>query len=43
MWSTEFGGFDIVPSSIQIEVVSQIRERKGLKRELPKASDYLSM
>jgi len=43
MWSTEFGGFDIVPSSIQNEVVSQIRERKGLKKELPKASDYLSM
>ncbi len=43
MWSTEFGGFDIVPSSIQIEVVGQIRERKGLKKELPKVSDYLSM
>ena len=43
MWSTEFGGFDIVPSSIQIEVVGQIRERKDLKKELPKVSDYLSM
>lgn len=43
MWSTEFGGFDIVPSSIQTEVVGQIRERKGLKKELPKAADYLSM
>src|SRR5664280_575785 len=41
MWSTEFGGFDIVPSSIQIEVVGQIRERKGLKKDLPKAVDYL--
>jgi Translation elongation factors (GTPases) len=43
MWSTEFGGFDIVPSSIQTEVVGQIRERKGLKKELPKAADFLSM
>jgi elongation factor 2 len=43
MWSTEFGGFDIVPSSIQTEVVGQIRERKGLKKDLPKSADYLSM
>jgi elongation factor 2 len=43
MWSTEFGGFDVVPTSIQNEIVGQIRERKGLKKELPKAADYLSM
>jgi elongation factor 2 len=43
MWSTEFGGFDIVPASIQTEVVGQIRERKGLKKDLPKAADYMSM
>ncbi|WP_048124827.1 elongation factor EF-2 [Methanosarcina lacustris] len=43
MWSTEFGGFDIVPASIQTEVVGQIRERKGLKKDLPKVTDYLSM
>lgn len=43
MWSTEFGGFDIVPTSIQTEVVGQIRERKGLKKDLPKSADYLSM
>jgi elongation factor 2 len=43
MWSTEFGGFDILPSSIQTEVVGQIRERKGLKRELPKVTDFLSI
>jgi elongation factor 2 len=43
MWSTEFGGFDVVPTSIQTEVVGQIRERKGLKKELPRAADYLSM
>ena len=43
MWSTEFGGFDILPFSIQTEVVGQIRERKGLKKELPKVSDFLSI
>ena len=43
MWSTEFGGFDTVPTSIQNEIVGQIRERKGLKKELPKATDFLSM
>jgi len=43
MWSTEFGGFDILPSSIQTEVVGQIRERKGLKKELPKVTDFLSI
>jgi len=43
MWSTEFGGFDFVPSSLQNEIVGQIRERKGLKKELPKPSDFLSM
>ena len=43
MWSTEFGGFEYVPASLSAEVVSQIRERKGLKKELPKASDFLDM
>jgi elongation factor 2 len=43
MWSTEFGGFDVVPTSIQNEIVGKIRERKGLKKELPKAADFLSM
>lgn len=43
MWSTEFGGFEIVPTSIMTEIVAQIRERKGLKKELPKPSDFLGM
>ena len=43
MWSTEFGGFEIVPTNIMIEIVAQIRERKGLKKELPKATDFLGM
>ncbi|WNY24541.1 elongation factor EF-2 [Methanolapillus millepedarum] len=43
MWSTEFGGFETVPSSLMPEVVAKIRERKGLKKELPRASDFLDM
>ncbi len=43
MWSTEFGGFEIVPTNIMVEIVAQIRERKGLKKELPRASDFLGM
>ena len=43
MWSTEFGGFEIVPTNIMTEIVAQIRERKGLKKELPKPSDFLGM
>ncbi|NLI61811.1 MAG: elongation factor EF-2 [Methanosarcinaceae archaeon] len=43
MWSTEFGGFEFVPASLLGDVVAGIRERKGLKKELPKASDFLDM
>jgi elongation factor 2 len=43
MWSTEFGGFETIPNNLAPEVVAKIRERKGLKKELPKASDYLEM
>lgn len=43
MWSTEFGGFEIVPTNIMVEIVAQIRERKGLKKELPKPTDFLGM
>jgi len=43
MWSTEFAGFDTLPASLTAEIVCGIRERKGLKKELPQASDYLSM
>jgi elongation factor 2 len=43
MWSTEFAGFDTLPTNLTSEIVCGIRERKGLKKELPQASDYLSM
>ena len=41
MWSTEFAGFELVPSSIVDEVVRSIRRRKGLKEQLPRPEDYL--
>ncbi|WP_407355755.1 elongation factor EF-2 [Methanolobus sp. WCC5] len=43
MWSTEFAGFDTLPTNMTTEIVCSIRERKGLKKELPQASDFLSM
>jgi len=43
MWSTEFAGFDTLPANMTGEIVSSIRERKGLKKDLPQASDFLSM
>ncbi len=41
MWSTEFAGFEIVPSSMMKEVVLSIRKRKGLKESIPAPSDYI--
>ena len=42
MWSTEFAGFELVPSGIVGEVVREIRKRKGLKEQLPRPEDYLA-
>ena len=43
MWSTEFAGFEPLPKNLVTEVVSGIRERKGLKAQLPQPSDFMSM
>jgi elongation factor 2 len=42
MWSTEFAGFEPIPASLLPEVVRQIRQRKGLKTQMPRPDDYLS-
>ncbi len=42
MWSTEFAGFELVPSGIVDDVVRGIRRRKGLKEQLPRPEDYLA-
>ena len=41
MWSTEFAGFEVVPSNLVKEVVTAIRKRKGLKADMPRPDDYL--
>ncbi|MGA3358983.1 MAG: elongation factor EF-2 [Halobacteriota archaeon] len=41
IWSTEFLGFEVLAQSLQPEIVKQIRQRKGLKAELPKPHDFI--
>jgi elongation factor 2 len=43
LWSTEFAGFEPLPTNLLLETVKQIRTRKGLKPEMPKPSDYLKV
>jgi elongation factor 2 len=42
LWSTEVTGFELVPESMQNDIVLQIRRRKGLKAEIPKPDHWLS-
>ncbi|MEM4041657.1 MAG: elongation factor EF-2 [Saccharolobus sp.] len=41
-WGTEFSRWSPVPDSILLDVITKIRERKGLPKELPKVEDFLS-
>jgi elongation factor 2 len=41
IWSTEFLGFEALTQSLQQDIVRQIRQRKGLKKELPKPNDFI--
>ncbi len=41
LWNTEFLGFIALPTNLQNEIVLKIRERKGLKVEIPRPSDFL--
>jgi len=41
IWNTENAGFDILPMSLFEKIVGEIRERKGLKPEVP-GEDYYS-
>jgi len=41
LWSTESAGFEKLPPDLQGQIVPQIRERKGLKKELPRAAELL--
>jgi elongation factor 2 len=40
-WNTENAGFEVLADNLHTEVISEIRERKGMKQELPAGVDYL--
>ncbi|MEC9336605.1 MAG: elongation factor EF-2, partial [Candidatus Thermoplasmatota archaeon] len=40
LWSTEFAGYELLPRELLDEITAEIRERKGLKAEVPLASNY---
>lgn len=42
LWSTEFAGFKPIPPNLFGEKLMDVRKRKGLKLEMPKASDFVS-
>jgi elongation factor 2 len=39
-WNTENAGFRVLADNLQPEIIQEIRERKGMKTELPQAVDY---
>lgn len=41
-WGTEFSRWAPVPESLLIDIVSKIRQRKGLKPEPPRPEDFIS-
>lgn len=42
LWSTEYAGFKPIPQSLFSEKVIEVRKRKGMKQDIPKASDFVS-
>jgi elongation factor 2 len=40
-WNTENAGFRTMADNLQRDVIAQIRERKGMKLELPPSIDYI--
>jgi elongation factor 2 len=42
LWSTEFAGFKPIPQTLFGEKVMEVRKRKGMKLEMPKAIDFVS-
>ncbi|ESS06699.1 MAG: translation elongation factor 2 (EF-2/EF-G) [uncultured archaeon A07HB70] len=39
-WNTENAGFRVMADNLQREIIAQIRERKGMKQELPGSIDH---
>ncbi|MEA2033494.1 MAG: elongation factor EF-2 [Euryarchaeota archaeon] len=42
LWSTEFAGFKPIPQNLFGMKVMEVRERKGMKQEMPRASAFVS-
>ena len=40
LWSTEFAGYEPLPRELLDDVTAEIRERKGLKPEVPRPENY---
>jgi elongation factor 2 len=40
-WNTENAGFRVLADNLQPEIIREIRERKGMKLELPPSVDYI--
>ena len=40
-WNTENAGFQVMADNLQPDIIMEIRERKGMKTELPEGLDYL--
>jgi elongation factor 2 len=40
-WNTENAGFEVLADNLHEEIITEIRERKGMKQELPEGVDYL--
>jgi elongation factor 2 len=40
-WNTENAGFRVLADNLQTEKITEIRERKGMKLELPPSVDYI--
>ena len=41
IWYHEYAGYEIVPTNLQDKLVTQIRERKGEPKEVPRPQDYM--
>ncbi|MEM3185881.1 MAG: elongation factor EF-2 [Conexivisphaerales archaeon] len=41
MWNIHFKSWQAVPASLQKQIITQIRKRKGLPEEVPPASDFI--
>jgi len=40
LWSTEFSGYEALPRDLLDEITEEIRQRKGLKPEMPRPENY---